>query len=440
MRVALRAAPSFVLICFCLAQSLNGLFTRQQLEPQAITGGQVLENAFKAREELKKLDVGYKTAKTTIRVKDKSGKSVAVNRYFVSEKEFVFAVLKRSGNVDFLRARLKRKSVGAYVPEMEDLSCSVAKIGTAIGVGEQFSIDCGDGQEIILATLRAAVPNEPKASEKAISAEFKRVIYSAYYDNLVSPDVVASGRDYIEIPIAEARDELTRLGVKSRAFPEMLITEVFSESKRLIYLAVIEHIDHDEFKVKGPIYTGEKVFVQLALNREDTFKYSKSTVKDKKGRKLEGALCLMQIWPPTYRDMRRAYPEVKLPLSAEDGACSSHRGAIIVAHLVLDDKLKKMPRDFREKFLEDPDTYFIYLAAAYNGGEKRARALYASMKPEKLDDVLEGFYSVFRPGKGNFRTMRGVETWIFIKKFMEVSENFIKDPEKQEVKTEDRPN
>lgn len=252
-------------------------------------------------------------------------------------------------------------------------------------------------------------------------------VYSPYADFLARPEVVAAGREYLETKVLEARLELKKLGVHSRVIPDLLVADLIPE-RLLFNLALIEHMDEEEYEKRGGLYMGNKVLTQFALNRENTYSYAKSDV---------GALCLMQIMRSTYSGRRgrkgkfqpgilQFYPDARLPPNPVAGSCNDHRSAIVVAYLVLDDKLTYMPDDFKKRFLSEPLRFSFVLAAAYNGGHSRAIGLYRKVEEPRLKELLENLFSFFTARKYKFSEYRILreETWIFIKKYIDIDTIF----------------
>ena len=77
---------------------------------------------------------------------------------------------------------------------------------------------------------------------------------------------------------------------------------------------------------------------------------------------------------------------------------------------------------FREKFLQEPEKYGIFLAAAYNGGSDRAEEWYQKFGPERLVKILRDSFWELMPSKKGPK-----ETWFLIKKYMEIAKEFLED-------------
>lgn len=351
-----------------------------------------------------------KAARTTLLKKGKQKRRVSKEVAMVISKEILLAVLDSAEVIRIVRleivpARVEPRrllNIRKVTPE----NCSVEKAGGG-GVNTNFKVVCGGEERRVVAS--AHVIFDDTKTVKRIGNTARKIIYTPYADEFIVPGTVLLGRLYIESQIKDAEKELKHLAVRSRAVPDRLVAAIFS-GELLFNLSLIEHIDHDEFAARGAVYTGEKVLVQFALNQEDTFRYATSSA---------GALCLMQIMPSTYREIRQQYPQAKLSASPERGSCE-HQESIRAAYLVLDSKLARMPTGLQQAFLQDPEKYGIFLAAAYNGGSDRAAEWYQKFGPERLAKILKDSFLESIPSKKGPK-----ETWFFIKKYMEIANEFI---------------
>ena len=343
----------------------------------------------------KRVLIGKETLRVTI---SPSGKLRLVRLSFLHKQRIVFVKTK---NGKRKRTITVTELASVFPPE-----CSAEKIGGG-GVNANYRIACDAVEEIVLAGKELLTDGKPP---------WRSVVYIPYSDALATNDVVLLGDAHLRREIGIAVAELRRKKVYSLAVPKKLVVDVIPEEIPYL-LGLIEHIDHNEYKERGPYYMMRKVLTQLGVNGPDTFLYSKS--------KGAGALCLMQIMPSTYREIRRLYAGAKLPTSAVIGSCSEHSLAIQVAYLVLDSKLKDMPTSFQKKFQDDPRGYGFYLAAAYNGGQARASGLYLAEQNKNLGvlDVIGNLFERLAEKKEKRALGRILreETWVFVKKYFELS-------------------
>lgn len=353
-----------------------------------------------------------KVKRTALVGRGKNKKYVTEYIELVVSKEILLAALDPKIGIQVVRieivparARFQRSlNITKVTPE----DCSVEKRGGG-GVSINFKVVCGGEGRKVVASAHILFDQKSSASRPGKGAQ--KIIYVPYSDDLVEPAVTLLGRLYIEKQIKGVGEELRRLAVSSRAVAGRLVADIFPEELPF-NLSLIEHIDHKEALLFGPVYTGEKVLTQFALNQEDTFRYATSSA---------GALCLMQIMPSTYREVRQLYPEAKLSASSEKGSCE-HKESIKTAYLVLDSKLSMMPPTFRQKFLQEPEKYGVFLAAAYNGGSGRASEWYQKFTPERLAKILKDSFLESMPNKKGPK-----ETWFFIKKYMEIAKEFVEN-------------
>ncbi|TSC60162.1 MAG: hypothetical protein LiPW15_40 [Parcubacteria group bacterium LiPW_15] len=349
-------------------------------------------------------------------------------------KESLRALERPDGTFHVVRIRLlfvrRGKNIDTAVQSVYPEFCAAERINGG-GVNASYRVLCDGVEETVFAG------KDLNSRGKEITGpDGKPECYVPYSDALATPEVVEAGRAYLKKQISLAANELRAQRVHSRGIPGKLVADVFQE-KMLYDLAVIEHVDHKEFydESTGKLpenYTQEKVLAQLSLNGPEAFFYSKSKIRGTTA----GALCLMQIMPSTYNDrkekrtgkirkgIRSSYPEARLPLSAQEGSCGSHASAIKTAYLVLDSKLSAMQPEFKRLFAEDPETYGVYLAVAYNGGEVRARNLFAKTRNPafKLKEILNDLFRTLGLKKERQKlSVLRQETWIYIKKYFELS-------------------
>lgn len=338
--------------------------------------------------------VGKESLRVTL---SPSGEMRLVRLNLVQMQKIILAKTKKG----FRKKAITNLELASVAP----LNCSAEKIGGG-GVNANYRITCDGAEEIVLAG------KELMAEGKV---PWKTTLYVPYSDSLATNEAVLLGDMYLRDQISKAAESLRKKKVRSLAFSEKLVADILPE-EILFRLALIEHIDHNEFKERGAHYMMRKVLTQLGTNGPDAFLYARSRT---------GALCLMQIQPSTYGDIQRVYKTAKLPVSAFAGSCSNHPQAIEVAYLVLDSKLASMPLDFQSKFLADPENFGMYLAAAYNGGQGRAAGLYRAEEHNSLG-VLEVLKNLFerlgiKKERKNLGRILREETWIFIKKYFELS-------------------
>ena len=213
--------------------------------------------------------------------------------------------------------------------------------------------------------------------------ETKRAEYYAPFSNkLVRQDIVESGAQILFSEIREAQRELCDSGIRSRAFPQKKLCEVFPDD--LIFnIAIIEQVDDEEFSSKCPDpkmlsaenrifencaeYSVFKVLVHYARNGNGAFRHVASEM---------AARGAMQFTQRTYNETAlEDYPKIKLNPSFREGAAEL-RNSIKAAIALLDRELSRMPEGAQRAFQTDSRLAGIYPIAAYNGGLQRAMCLY----------------------------------------------------------------
>ena len=403
-----------------LVLAFLGLSVSADESPPAAKTLSIFEHIDKAREMLssetpaplyrstknkKQMLIGKETLRVTLRP-DGSLRLVRIDILFANQKDS------------------RGKRIKSVVSSVEPEECVAERIGGG-GVNSNYQITCGGQVETVLASKDLLL--DSKGREVRTFDGRNQAIYVPYSDALATSEVIETGNAYIHGQISRAAEELRNAKVYSRAAQGKLVADIFSE-ELLFRLSLMEHIDEEEFEAKGVEYSANKVLTQFGLNKGDTFQYAISRT---------GALCLMQIMPSTYRPLVPTYRAAKMPKDPRRGACGNHVSGIKTAYLVLDSKLQAMPPEFKKRFAEDPETYGIYLAAAYNGGEGRARALFQKTQSPKfklmefIDDLFEKLRikrgkispkerSRIANEKKDLKVLRR-ETWIFIKKYFEIA-------------------
>ena len=180
------------------------------------------------------------------------------------------------------------------------------------------------------------------------------------YSRVIQDDaLVIAAREYLEDLVARVYATLRERGVRSRAFPERLVTELpFLTQEMFVRLPIIEHIDMLEFVIE-PDRMVERVLVIIGGNKEDAFVFTCSHA---------GACGMMQFTDRngngTYSMILDRYPEAKLTLDFQEGA-KDHLNAMMAAVLLHDNNLRMLVNVFGEDIAEDPHLE-EYLAALYN--------------------------------------------------------------------------
>ncbi|MDA1334946.1 MAG: hypothetical protein O2794_02950 [bacterium] len=206
-------------------------------------------------------------------------------------------------------------------------------------------------------------------------------IYFPYSDDILTDKIVERGANFFLRAIREAQLELCALQVKSQAYPEKRLCQVFPD-ELIFNIALIEQIDDEEFFGVCPDaqdvhpenqifnscaeYSIYKALVHYAQNRERAFSFVSSRA---------GARGAMQFMRRSYHMTRFLYPDANLDADYARGMRDLNNG-IKAAVCLLDYYLSLMPQGAIALFSKDPRTAGIYPIVAYNGGPSKAKCLY----------------------------------------------------------------
>lgn len=139
-------------------------------------------------------------------------------------------------------------------------------------------------------------------------------LYVPYNPVYQTVPIVRGGDHYIQDNIRSAQRRIIANDVRSTIDPSKLVTEVIDsvatrddaldgDARILLTLIADEHIDKDEYVARGPGWTTDKVFVTLALNREETYKFAVSSA---------GAGGLAQFMSSTFISVHTIYPKAQI--------------------------------------------------------------------------------------------------------------------------------
>jgi hypothetical protein len=117
--------------------------------------------------------------------------------------------------------------------------------------------------------------------------------YTSAHPALLSPDLSRAGRAYVHRMIDLAVRRLREKGT----FISPQIVEVAER------LCLVEHVDHDRFKMENRLALFDEIYSLYALNELDTYRYSVSSA---------GAGGMVQMIPWAYNLVRQRHPGVGL--------------------------------------------------------------------------------------------------------------------------------
>jgi hypothetical protein len=117
--------------------------------------------------------------------------------------------------------------------------------------------------------------------------------YTSAHPALLSPDLSRSGRAYVHRMLDLASKRLREKGT-------VISPEIMEVAERL---CLVEHVDHDRFRLENRTALFDEIYSLFALNEPDTYRYSVSSA---------GAGGMVQMIPWAYNLVRQRYPGVGL--------------------------------------------------------------------------------------------------------------------------------
>jgi hypothetical protein len=193
------------------------------------------------------------------------------------------------------------------------------------------------------------------------------VIYTPYTPALHTPEMVAAGRAYLDGLLAKAAADLDARGVASRSVAGRRVTETV-DARILAAILVVEHFRSDKIDELGLRHVIEEVLVVLGANGGDAYDHAVSSAR---------AQGLAQFITGSYRLTRSRYPAAKLAADFNAGM-ADHLNAVKAEYCLADWTLTALrPEELADLQLPGfEEDLGAYVAAAYNGGERRAAAIY----------------------------------------------------------------
>jgi hypothetical protein len=226
------------------------------------------------------------------------------------------------------------------------------------------------------------------------------IIYAPYSRSVHTPDVVAKGREYVQLLVQKAIDDLRAKQVPSRAYPGKLVADVPVFAPAFFeHLPIIEHADMTEFTLE-PQRTTERVLAIIGLNGTDesnvAFAYTGNSA---------GANGLLQFTDNgtsgTYRSVSQRYPKAKLNPDFTQGA-RDHVNAMEAAILLHDLNLQYLIKKYGSSIATDPRLE-EYLAALYNASPK---SVTKSLSASLIQQTGEWTDKLLRETKGYITKLR----------------------------------
>lgn len=227
--------------------------------------------------------------------------------------------------------------------------------GSRWGFNRDLQLNC-QGKNLIVVGIK--MPYLQGAAPQRVMID----AYTPYSPELHNRLFADMGKNYLEQIIAIAQTELGQANVRSRAFPEKLITEI-TQPSFIASLILNEHMDHGEFlqalRENNFGQLVEKLLIVIGLNREKAMRWSISQ---------KGACCLTQFMPRTYKSVVKRYPEAGLDPSLTSGR-QNHVNAVMASLVLFDSDIRYGWRSItKNTCLSSLAMLEKCLAASYNGG------------------------------------------------------------------------
>lgn len=155
----------------------------------------------------------------------------------------------------------------------------------ANGVNTAITIITADGKSLVPLVVEYPIERAGLFREMAY--------YTSAHPELLSQDLVRSGRSYVRDMLDLAAKRLKEKGV-------FISPDIVNVAERL---CVVEHVDHDRFKQENRSALFDEIYSLYALNELNTYRYSVSVA---------GAGGMVQMIPWAYNLERQRHPGVGL--------------------------------------------------------------------------------------------------------------------------------
>lgn len=200
--------------------------------------------------------------------------------------------------------------------------------------------------------------------------------YTPYHPDFEDKGLSETGMRYLKAEIRFAQEKLRETGVRSLAFPELLLADAIPWEIPMA-LSAIEQMDDEKFRDDEKGATSA-IYAEYALNGPKAFRYSVSVAR------AVGALQFTDkdddgTYSLVVRRCKGANLDSRFPEGAED-----LHNVIKAAICLLDIELANLS-DVKPLFERKPLVGGIYPVAAYNGGHGWAVELYKTLKRDGVD-------------------------------------------------------
>ncbi len=177
--------------------------------------------------------------------------------------------------------------------------------------------------------------------------------YTSAHPALLTPDLSRSGRAYVHRMIDLAARRLKEKGI-------VVSPQIIDVAERL---CLVEHVDHDRFRLENRLTLFDEIYSLFALNEPDTYRYSVSSA---------GAGGMVQMIPWAYNLVRQRHPGVGLTPDFVVGM-RNHANALQAMLLYMQDTWNDLAasEDVQYALNAKLATQTELLAAGYNSNAAR---------------------------------------------------------------------
>jgi hypothetical protein len=202
-----------------------------------------------------------------------------------------------------------------------------------------------------------------------VNQTIKYHFYSPFSPDILTPELINAGEQYVHDMVAQALSELQAAGVGSAAIAGATVYDVWKD-KAVFFerIPLLEQSDLTEFML-DPENTTQRIYTIIGANGDLAFANTCNS---------SSACGWVQFTPATYKTIVKTYPKAGIISDFITGA-ADHENSIKAAILLYDQNLKGLIKSNGQKVLQDPKLE-EYLAASYNGSPSRAtKSLTASI-------------------------------------------------------------
>jgi hypothetical protein len=235
---------------------------------------------------------------------------------------------------------------GAEVTMMSSLGTLLTvRVVRANGVNTAVAIFDAQGRSLVPLVVQYPIEKGGVFREMAY--------YTSAHPALLSPDLSRAGRAYIHRMMNLAVQRLREKGT-------FISPQIVDVAERL---CLVEHVDHDRFKLENRIALFDEIYALYALNEPDTYRYSVS---------FAGAGGMVQMIPWAYNLVRQRHPAVGLTPDFVVGM-RNHANALQAMLLYMQDTWNDLAADPDVQYALSAKlaTQTELLAAGYNSNAAR---------------------------------------------------------------------